>query len=236
MLIGTGRLDFPGCERAHRDRWHPKPKSLEIRERTPSYLHGVIPADWWRNVIEKTHMEGRPVRIVDIAAGGGRYILETMRALPEIPMTALLRDYKQENVETATRLAQSLGLTNVKVVGGDAFDRASLASIEPRPTIGIVSGLFELFPSNEGVLTALRGLADAIEPGGHLVYTNQPWHPQVEFIARVLRNREGEPWIMRRRTTAEMDELVRTAGFEKITMEVDEWGIFTVSIARRLDE
>ena len=30
-----------------------------------------------------------------------------------------------------------------------------------------------------------------------------------------------------------MDELVRTAGFEKVTMEVDEWGIFTVSVARR---
>jgi alpha-beta hydrolase superfamily lysophospholipase len=189
-----------------------------------------------RNAIEKTHTEGRPVRIVDIAAGGGRYVLETMRALPEIPMTALLRDYKQENVDAATRLAQSFGLTNVTIAFGDAFDRASLAVIEPRPTIGIVSGLFELFPSNTGVLTSLRGLADAIEPGGHLVYTNQPWHPQVEFIARVLRNREGEPWIMRRRTTAEMDELVRAAGFEKVTMEVDEWGIFTVSTARRRDE
>jgi len=189
-----------------------------------------------RNVIEKTHAAGRPVRIVDIAAGGGRYVLETMRTLPEIPMTALLRDYKQENVDAATRLAHDLGLTNVQVEFGDAFDRLSLAAIEPRPTIGIVSGLFELFPSNEGVLTSLRGLADAIEPGGHLVYTNQPWHPQVEFIARVLRNREGKPWIMRRRTTAEMDELVRAAGFEKVTMEVDEWGIFTVSVARRGDE
>jgi alpha-beta hydrolase superfamily lysophospholipase/SAM-dependent methyltransferase len=186
-----------------------------------------------RNVIGKTHVSGRAVRIVDIAAGGGRYLLETMRALPDIPMTALLRDYKQENVEAATRLAHDLGLTNVKVVSGDAFDRASLAAIEPRPTIGIVSGLFELFPTNAGVLASLRGLADAIEPGGHLVYTNQPWHPQVEFIARVLRNREGKPWIMRRRTTAEMDELVRMAGFEKLTMEVDEWGIFTVSVARR---
>lgn len=187
-----------------------------------------------RNVIGRTHASGRPVRIVDIAAGGGRYVLETMRALPDIPMTALLRDYKQENVDAASRLAHDFGLTNVKVAFGDAFDRASLAAIEPRPTIGIVSGLFELFPSNAGVLTSLRGLADAIEPGGHLVYTNQPWHPQVEFIARVLRNREGKPWIMRRRTTAEMDELVRTVGFEKLTMEVDEWGIFTVSVARRL--
>jgi len=153
--------------------------------------------------------------------------------MPNVPITALLRDYKQENVDAANRLAQSFGLTNVTATFGDAFDRASLAAIEPRPTIAVVSGLFELFSSNTEVLTSLRGLADAIEPGGHLVYTNQPWHPQIEFIARVLRNREGEPWIMRRRTTAEMDELVRTAGFEKVTMEIDEWGIFTVSLARR---
>src|SRR5947207_5016781 len=125
-----------------------------------------------RNVIENTHAENRPVRIVDIAAGGGRYVLETMRALPKIPMTALLRDYKQENVAAASRLAQDFGLTNVTVAFGDAFDRASLSAIEPRPTIGIVSGLFELFSSNEAVLTSLGGLADAIEPGGYLVYTN----------------------------------------------------------------
>jgi hypothetical protein len=38
---------------------------------------------------------------------------------------------------------------------------------------------------------------------------------------------------MRRRSQAEMDELVRAAGFEKLEMEVDPWGIFTVSVARR---
>ena len=198
-----------------------------IRERKKN-LEKVL-----RRVIERVHADGLPVRIVDIASGAGRYLLETMRSLPEIPMTALLRDYKQENVDAASRFAGELGLTNVTVEIGNAFDRASLASITPRPTIAIVSGLFELFPENAGVLESLRGLANVLEPGGYLVYTNQPWHPQVEFIARVLRNREGQPWIMRRRTTAEMDELVSVAGFEKSAMEVDEWGMFTVSVAQR---
>jgi hypothetical protein len=39
---------------------------------------------------------------------------------------------------------------------------------------------------------------------------------------------------MRRRTQAEMDELVRIAGFEKVSQEIDAWGIFTVSVARRV--
>lgn len=186
-----------------------------------------------RNLIEEMHAAGQPVRILDFAAGGARYVLETIAALRHIPVTAMLRDYKAENVEAARVLADELELRNVTIEQADAFDRDSLGKIEPRPTIGVVSGLYELFPSNAAVAESLGGLADAIEPGGYLIYTNQPWHPQVEFIARVLRNREGKPWIMRRRTTAEMDQLVARAGFEKLEMEIDQWGMFSVSVARR---
>ncbi len=184
-------------------------------------------------LIEKLQGEGKPIRILDVAAGAGRYVLETMRARPEIAMSALLCDNEEENVAAARALADELGLQEVTTRRGDAFDRAAVAALRPRATIGIVSGLYELFPSNDAVMESLGGLADAIEPGGYLIYTNQPWHPQIEFIARVLRNREGKPWIMRRRTTAEIDELVRLAGFEKCAMEIDRWGMFSVSIARR---
>jgi esterase/lipase/SAM-dependent methyltransferase len=187
-----------------------------------------------RGLILKLHRENRPVRILDIAAGAGRYVIETIRDMPEISIGATLCDYKQENVDAVRALADELNVDGAVVAcRGDAFDRESLASIRPRATIGIVSGLYELFASNEPVLNSLYGMADAIEPGGYLIYTNQPWHPQLEFIAHVLVNREGERWIMRRRTTAEMDDLVRVAGFEKIDMEIDRWGMFTVSIARR---
>ena len=191
-------------------------------------------ADALRSAIETVHAAGDPVRILDVASGPGRYLLETMHRLSHIEMTALLRDYREENLEAARRLADDFGLKGVSFAAGDAFDRDSLADLEPRPTIAIASGLYELFPDNDSVLRSLRGLADAVEPGGFLLYTNQPWHPQVEFIARVLRNREGEPWIMRRRTQAEMDELVRLAGFTKLSQEIDPWGLFTVSVARRV--
>lgn len=187
-----------------------------------------------RNRMEQLHQAGRPVRILDVACGAGRYVLECMANMSRVPCTALLRDYKEENLAAARRIAAGLGLgERVIIEHGDAFDRSGLAAITPRPTIGIVSGLFELFPENEPLRHCLAGLADVIEPGGFLIYTNQPWHPQLEFISRVLTNREGKPWIMRRRTQAEMDELVRAAGFEKACQETDEWGIFTVSTAVR---
>ena len=187
-----------------------------------------------RLVIEQTHAAGRPIRLLDIASGPGRYVLETLSKLRSLPISAVLRDYKQENLDAAARLCDDLGLTRVTFERCDAFDRAALAAVRPRPTIALVSGLYELFPDNEPVLRSLCGLAEAMEPGGYLLYTNQPWHPQLDFIARVLTNREGRPWIMRRRTQAEMDALVQHAGFEKISQEIDPCGIFTVSIARRV--
>ncbi len=187
-----------------------------------------------REVIETLHAEGQPVRILDIAAGAGRYVLAAMRVLPHIPISATLRDNQLENVDAARALAEEFGLGNVTIEVGDAFDRVALTVLIPRATIGIVSGLYELFPSNRAVLESLGGLAAAVEPGGYLIYTNQPWHPQLEFIARVLRNREGKRWIMRRRSTAEIDELVQSAGFEKCAMEIDRWGMFSVAVARRI--
>ena len=185
-----------------------------------------------RDAIGRVRAEGRPVHLLDIASGPGRYVLETLRTLPEPVTSAQLRDYKPENVQAARDLIKEFGLPNVTARLGDAFDRSSLAAA--KANVATVSGLYELFPSNDLVMASLRGLADGIEPGGYLIYTNQPWHPQIEFIARVLTNREGQPWVMRRRTQAEMDELVRAAGFEKVSQEIDRWGIFTVSLARRV--
>ncbi len=189
--------------------------------------------DVLRESIEELHAAGSPVRILDIAAGPGRYVLETMRQLPGISITALLRDYQDRNLEAGRTLAREFGITGVEFRQGDAFDRRGLAALSPPPTISIVTGLYELYPENAPVLESLRGLAEAMRGGGRLIYTNQPWHPQIEFIARVLRNREGKPWVMRRRTQDEMDELVRAAGFAKLGMKIDPWGIFSVSWAER---
>jgi alpha-beta hydrolase superfamily lysophospholipase/SAM-dependent methyltransferase len=175
----------------------------------------------------------RTPHVLDIAAGPGRYVLEALRTLPS-PVTAELRDSREENLAAGRLLSNRLGVSGVTFARGDAFDPKSIAGTARRPDVAIVSGLYELFPDNARVLTSLRGLADAVEPGGYLIYTNQPWHPQLEFIARTLINREGQPWIMRRRTQAEMDALVSAAGFRKVSTEIDRWGIFTVSLAERV--
>ena len=67
----------------------------------------------------------------------------------------------------------------------------ALAAIEPAPDLAIVSGLYELFPDNALIARSLGGLASAMQPGALLIYTGQPWHPQLEMIARSLTSHRG---------------------------------------------
>jgi alpha-beta hydrolase superfamily lysophospholipase len=187
-----------------------------------------------RAAMARLRAAGMPARVMDIAAGHGRYLLDGLA--DQKPDSILLRDYSDLNLAAGRRLIAARGLESVaEFRKGDAFDAADLAAVEPKPTLAVVSGLYELFADNDLVCRSLGGIAATLPAGGYLVYTNQPWHPQLELIARALTShRQGQAWIMRRRTQAEMDELVEAAGFRKIEQRIDPWGIFTVSLAVRV--
>ncbi|MEZ5384976.1 MAG: bifunctional alpha/beta hydrolase/class I SAM-dependent methyltransferase [Prosthecobacter sp.] len=183
-----------------------------------------------RFALKQVRDSGLPLQLMDIAGGAGRYLLDV---LDEPDLKILCRDWSESALATGRATAQQMGVSErITHVRGDAFDEASLSAVEPKPSIAVVSGLYELFPENEKLQRSLRGLFSAVNPGGWLIYTGQPWHPQVEMIARTLTNRDGQYWIMRRRPQGEMDALVEAAGFKKEKQWIDDFGIFTVSIAR----
>ncbi|ENX05631.1 bifunctional alpha/beta hydrolase/class I SAM-dependent methyltransferase [Acinetobacter courvalinii] len=204
----------------------------------------------WRGIrVRKQHIEQllakyakiltkqrKDVRILDIAAGHGRYILDAVSELATPPKSVLLRDYSELNVESGTALIQERKLDNIAQFElGDAFDTASLAKVKPKPNLVIVSGLYELFSDNDLLRQSLSGIHQAMLQGGFLIYTGQIWHPQQEFIARALTShRQGDAWVMRLRSQAEMDALVEQAGFKKVDQCIDEFGIFTVSVAQKI--
>ncbi len=176
-----------------------------------------------------------PAKVIDIAAGHGRYVIDAIANAPTRLQSVLLRDYDDLNVDGGRALIAERGLADIaRFEKADAFDRTSIAKALPGANLGIVSGLYELFADNEMIARSLAGLAEAIAPGGYLLYTNQPFHPQLEMIARALTShRQGQAWVMRRRTQGEMDQLVEAAGFRKVEQRIDEWGIFSVSLAVR---
>ena len=175
------------------------------------------------------------ITIMDIAAGPGRYVLETLKRHSGKSILAILCDRDPEGIAQGNELARELGLQDrVIFQESDAFDPAKIsqAAGDHKIDIAIVSGLYELFPDNAMLKRSLAGLRDVMASDGRLLYTDQPWHPQQEMIARVLPNRDGDPWVMRCRSQAEMNTLVRETGMQQTDLRIDPWGIFSVALAK----
>ncbi len=173
-----------------------------------------------------------PVRLVDVACGGGRYVLNALAGLDGgVKVAATLRDYQAANIDKARANAARLGV-DVTVEQADAFsdeDLARLRSVD----IAVVSGLHEIIDDDGRIARHLRQLAAILPAGSTLLLTVQPDHPQLEFIARVLNSHTGKPWAMRLRPVALTRCWLEAAGFvvEAVTME--PLGIFGLVRARK---
>ncbi len=187
-----------------------------------------------RDAVEALYVEqGNPVKIVDLACGGGRYVLEALGALPHIETDVILRDYRKENVQSAQNLAKELGL-NVKVEQADAFSDFDLQSLEDfQPDLVIVSGLHEIIEDDYLVQNHFRQIAALLEPGGKMVFTIQPDHPQHEFIARVLPSHTRNLWVMRLREFELTQSWARTADLRIENHAMEAQNIFGVVTATK---
>lgn len=182
-----------------------------------------------QNKIEILKEKGEKVRILDIAGGPARYLIEIASDNKDVEIQ--VRDYQEQNVEEGRELARQRGLTNISYKQSDAFDKNNYNKDEYTPNIVIISGVFELFGDNDLIENAIDGVCSIMPSNSFLIYTGQPWHPQLEQIANVLGNHQNEKWIMRRRAQYELDRLFNLKGFQKDQMKIDDWGIFTVSSA-----
>lgn len=183
-------------------------------------------------------------KLLDIASGHGFYAFDLLTEFESLH--AELRDYEMHNIQALHAKAEQLEIANRLITcQKDAFDPASYSHLQKASDndkslddkkfdIAIASGVFELFSDNTLPATALAGIYDSLKSDGYLLYTNQPWHPEQEFISKTLNNHRGSSWVMRCRSQTEMDQLVENAGFKKVAMRIDRFGIFTVSLAIKI--
>ena len=159
------------------------------------------------------------------------YIINYFRWNTDI--TIQIRDYQEQNITKWKKLAKKYNLKNIEYIRADAFDKKNYSKKDYNPNIVITSWVFELFEDNKLVEQAIKWVESIIQDEWFIIYTGQPWHPQLEQITHVLWNHKQEKWAMRRRSQYELDELFRKQWFIKDNMKIDNWWIFTVSSAKK---
>ncbi|NBE95437.1 methyltransferase domain-containing protein [Nonomuraea sp. KC401] len=169
--------------------------------------------------------------ILDVASGPGRYLQDLAKEQPETRVVC--RDLATDGLALGEKQAAARGLTNIVYEQGDAFEPAPL----DRPAdVIVVSGLYELMLDEELISKSIARLRDLLAPDGVLIFTTQTRHPQLEFIANVLPNRDGVPWVMECRSVQQAHGWAREAGFEDVVSRMEKVGLFAVTTAHNIGD
>lgn len=171
------------------------------------------------------------VKILDVAGGTGNYLFDIKEKYPKVQI--LINEFKKSNIEVGEEVIKKNNWENISFVNYDCFDRETYKKINYTPNIVIISGVFELFKDNKILENTILGVVEILDKNGVVIYSGQPWHPQLKQIALVLNSHKGDgkSWIMRRRSEKELDSLFEKYNLNKGKMLIDNNGIFTVSLA-----
>ena len=171
------------------------------------------------------------VKILDVAGGTGNYLFDIKEKYPNVQI--LINEFKKSNIEVGEEVIKKNNWENISFVNYDCFDKETYKKINYTPNIVIISGVFELFENNKMLENTISGVAEILDKNGAVIYTGQPWHPQLKQIALVLNSHKGhgKSWLMRRRSEKELDSLFENYNLKKEKMLIDNDGIFTVSLA-----
>jgi len=171
------------------------------------------------------------VKILDVAGGTGNYLFDIKEKYPKVQI--LINEFKKSNIEVGEEVIKKNNWENISFVNYDCFDRETYKKINYTPNIVIISGVFELFKDNKILENTISGVVEILDKNGVVIYSGQPWHPQLKQIALVLNSHKGDgkSWIMRRRSEKELDSLFEKYNLNKEKMLIDNNGIFTVSLA-----
>lgn len=175
--------------------------------------------------------EGMETFIVDMASGEADYLYDVLRQTgPEVK--AHLRDISANALDESRKTASRLRLGDRATFGqGDALDPDSLRSIEGRPDLVIEVGLYGIIHDDALIRAHLAQLRDILNPGA-LLFNVQTYNPQIELIARTLRNQEGGRCVWHLRPAEEVIGWAEEAGFRDARVTYDPYRIYAVVMMR----
>ncbi|MCI0696823.1 class I SAM-dependent methyltransferase family protein [candidate division KSB1 bacterium] len=188
-------------------------------------LRKVLIKEYLERVVQAQLEKKSSIRYLDIACGGGEYDIEVLEKFDQHKIQAELRDYKLENIEKARQNAQARGLQNIRFQQADAFDPQNYRE---KWDVIVSSGFWEIIDNDDLVKGCLLNAAKCLDPGSVLVFTIQPYHPQLEFIARTLVSNTGQPWIMRLRSLDLFKAWMKEAQLQYVSHQMEKHGIFGV--------
>jgi Putative methyltransferase len=184
-------------------------------------------------VLEAIDEAGPDAIVADLAAGPAPYLVSALAARPRA--RAIIGDSDPGALDTARAEAARHGVADrVTLTHADAFDRAALAALDPRPDVVLELGLYGIYHDDRLIERHFADVAELAAPR-QMVFNVQTRNPDIEYIARVWVNHEGERCVWRLRPLEQILGYAAAAGYAPATIAEDRHGIYRVVRLMRED-
>ena len=186
-----------------------------------------------KNEIENNLVLKRKSKILDIASGPARYLVELISEYSQDDIEVLCIDKDRKSLNFGRILA---GSKPVRYTKADVLKTKHLKRLGKKiswiPNIIICSGLFE-YKDDGFVKRVLKEVYENINNDGLFIFISQVDNPTKNLMSKLGSTSEGRRWELIYREPEIFRRWVLDLGFRNVIISVDIWGMYEFCTCRK---
>jgi len=186
-----------------------------------------------KNEIDNNILLGRKNKILDVASGPARYLMDVINNFNQDKIEVICIDRDRRSLNFGKVLA---GTKPIRYAKANIFRLGKLKGLSKKikwfPNIIISSGLFE-YLNDKDALKVLKDIYENIDKGGLLIFATQKDNPSKKLMGKVCRTQNGQPWKLVYREPGLLRKWLVDIGFRGVLISVDPWGMYEFCTARK---
>lgn len=175
----------------------------------------------------------RKTRILDIASGPARYLVELLNEYNQEQIEILCIDRDRKSLNFGKILSQG---KPIRYTRADVLKSAHLKNLAKKvswpPNIVLISGLFE-YKEDSFVKRVLNEVCSSIENDGLFIFVSQVDNPSKKLMSKICRTSEGKRWELIYRRPEIFRRWLLDMGFRDVIVSVDKWGMYEFCTCRK---
>lgn len=185
-----------------------------------------------KEAVELTLKEKGEARILDVASGPARYIIETLEDFKGQNVTAELRDLDLRWLLEASETAKNRGV-NVEYRTANALEEADF-HLEKKPDIVVASGFYDWFDDKEIIKKSMTLICNALPQNGYFVFSIQAGHAALSLTNKIFKDFNNHQLKMVTWDMNIINSILKELGFQNILVRSDEKGHYPVVLAKKI--
>lgn len=187
-----------------------------------------------QNEIENNLFFKKKTKILDVASGPARYIVELLdKHSQHNNIEVLCIDKDKRSLKFGKILARRKPIRYTKV---DVLKTGHLKSFGKRiswlPNIVLISGLLE-YKDDNFAKHILKEVYDNIDYDGLFLFISQVDNPSKKLMSKVCLTSEGKKWELVYRKPEVFRKWLLDLGFRNVIVSVDRWGMYEFCTCRK---